>query len=224
MSGVSRKIFWSEGLAEHPSVTDPQRRQKPACSVCPLDLNGPAEEASLPETYTSSGGHTAQPVTARVLSRVRLLATPGPAAHRAPLSVGCSRQEHWTGLPFPSPGELPDPGIEPTSLKSPASAGKFLATVPPGKPFRLKSPESEPGSPQSHARRVRQRRGKLASLGAPAPTGPPSSSLTAVPQQCREPLLPVSHALCVLPETLSPRPGLPPTPHRADLTRSPGCC
>ena len=124
-----------------PQLQDPQRRQKLACSVCPLDLNGPAEEASLPQTYTYSRGHTVQPVTARVLSRVRLLATPGTVAHQAPLSVGFSRQEHWSGLPFPSPGDLPNPGIEPTSLESPASAGRFLATVPPGKPFCLKSPE-----------------------------------------------------------------------------------
>ena len=36
-------------------------------------------------------------------------------AHQAPLSMGCYRQEYWSGLPFPSPGDLPDPGIEPTS-------------------------------------------------------------------------------------------------------------
>ena len=50
------------------------------------------------------------------LSRVRLLATPWTAAHQAPPSMGFSRQEYWSGLPFPSPGELPDPGIEPSSL------------------------------------------------------------------------------------------------------------
>ena len=47
------------------------------------------------------------------LSRVRLFATPWTAAHQAPLSMGFSRQEHWSGLPFPPPGHLPDPGIEP---------------------------------------------------------------------------------------------------------------
>ena len=50
------------------------------------------------------------------LSRVRLFATPWTAAYQAPLSVGFSRQEYWSGLPFPSPGDLPDPGkIEPGS-------------------------------------------------------------------------------------------------------------
>ena len=49
------------------------------------------------------------------LSRVQLLATPWTVAHQAPLSMGFSRQEYWSGLPLPSPGDLPDPGIEPRS-------------------------------------------------------------------------------------------------------------
>ena len=49
------------------------------------------------------------------LSCVQLFAIPWTVAHQAPLSMGFSRQEYWTGLPFPSPGDLPDPGIEPRS-------------------------------------------------------------------------------------------------------------
>ena len=49
------------------------------------------------------------------LSRVRLFATPWTVAYQAPLSMGFSRQEYWSGLPFPSPGELPNSGIEPQS-------------------------------------------------------------------------------------------------------------
>ena len=45
-----------------------------------------------------------------------------------PLSMGCSRQEYWSGLPFPPPGDLTDPAIELTSLKSPALAGGFFTT------------------------------------------------------------------------------------------------
>ena len=52
-------------------------------------------------------------------------------ACQAPLSMGFSRQEHWSGLPFPTPGDLPDPGIEPGSF---VSAGGFFTTEPPGKP------------------------------------------------------------------------------------------
>ena len=49
-------------------------------------------------------------------------------AHQAPLFMGFSRHEYWSGLPFPSPGDLPDAGIEPTSLMSPALAGRFFTT------------------------------------------------------------------------------------------------
>ena len=50
------------------------------------------------------------------LSRVQLFATPWTVAHQAPLSMGFTRQEYWSGLPFPSPGDLPEPGVEPRSL------------------------------------------------------------------------------------------------------------
>jgi len=50
-----------------------------------------------------------------VLSHVQIFATPWTVAYQAPLSMGFSRQEYWSGLPFPSPGDLPDPGIEPRS-------------------------------------------------------------------------------------------------------------
>ena len=52
---------------------------------------------------------------------------------QAPLSVGFSRQEYWSGLPFPTPGNLPDPGSQPASLVSPALVGKFFTTALPGK-------------------------------------------------------------------------------------------
>ena len=54
-------------------------------------------------------------VKVKSLSRVGLFATPWTVAHQAPLSMGFSRQEYWNGLPFPFPGDLPDPGIEPGS-------------------------------------------------------------------------------------------------------------
>ena len=57
--------------------------------------------------------------------------TPWTAARQAPLSKGFPRQEYWSGLPFPSPGDLPDPGIDPAS---PALAGGFFTTQPPRKP------------------------------------------------------------------------------------------
>ena len=57
---------------------------------------------------------------AQSLSRVRLFAAPWTVAYEAPLSMGFSRQESWSGLPFPPPGDLPNPGIEPLSPVSPA--------------------------------------------------------------------------------------------------------
>ena len=64
------------------------------------------------------------------LSRVRLFATPWNVAYQAPPSMGFSRHECWSGLPFPSPGDLPDPEIEPRSLALQADA---LLSEPPGK-------------------------------------------------------------------------------------------
>ena len=58
--------------------------------------------------------------------RVRLCATLWTVALQAPLSMGFSRQEYWSVLPCPSPGNLPNPGIEPMSLMSPALAGRFF--------------------------------------------------------------------------------------------------
>ena len=64
------------------------------------------------------------------LSRVRLFVTPWTVAHQAPQSLQFSRQEYWSGLPFPSPGDPPDPGIEPGS---PALQADALPSEPPGK-------------------------------------------------------------------------------------------
>ena len=59
---------------------------------------------------------------------------PHGLARQAPLSIEFSRQEHWSGLPFPSPGDLPNPGIEPMSSASQADSLPFEL---PGKPFKL---------------------------------------------------------------------------------------
>ena len=63
------------------------------------------------------------------LSRVRLFATPWIVAYKAPLSMEFSRQEYWSGLPLSSPGDLPDPGIEP---RSPTLQAEALTSKPPG--------------------------------------------------------------------------------------------
>ena len=70
--------------------------------------------------------------SAIVLSRVWLFATLWTVAHQTPLSKGFSRQEYWSGLPFPSPGDFPDPGIKPVSPVSPALWADSLPTEPSG--------------------------------------------------------------------------------------------
>ena len=74
-----------------------------------------------------------------VLSHVPLSVTPRTVARQAPLSMESSRQECWSGLPIPSPGDHPDPGIKPTSLASPALADGFFTTEPPGNQLYMSS-------------------------------------------------------------------------------------
>ena len=71
-------------------------------------------------------------VKVKSLSPVLLFATPWTVAYQAPPSMGFSRQECWSGLPFPSPGDLPDPGIKP---RSPALRADALPSEPSGKPI-----------------------------------------------------------------------------------------
>ena len=65
------------------------------------------------------------------LSCLQLFATPWTATHQAFLFVEFFRQENWSGLPFPTPGDFPDPRIKLTSLGSPALTGGFFTTAPP---------------------------------------------------------------------------------------------
>ena len=84
---------------------------------------------------------------AYVLSRfshVQLCATPRTVAQGAPLSRGFSRQEYWSGSPCPPPGDLPNPGIKPESLLSPAKAGRFFT---PGSTGEALKPPYDPGIP-----------------------------------------------------------------------------
>ena len=120
--GFSRQEYWS-GLPCPP----------------PGDLADPGIEPISPASPALQAGHlpTEPPrkpylgLCALLLSRVQLFATLWTVAYQAPLSMGFSRQEYWSGLPFPSPGDLPYPGIEP---RSPALEADALTSEPPGKP------------------------------------------------------------------------------------------
>ena len=73
-------------------------------------------------------------VKAKSLSRVQLFVSPWIVTYQAPLTMGFSRQDCWSGWPFPSPGDLPNPGIEPGS---PALQADALPSEPPGKPLNV---------------------------------------------------------------------------------------
>ena len=89
---------------------------------------------------------------------------PWTVAHQAPLSMEFSRQEYWSGLPFPSPGDLPDPGIEPGSLALQADS---LLSEPPGKPI-----EEDPKI--NKARSLPSKSSEAKGRSKYCPSGPPS--------------------------------------------------
>ena len=92
-----------------------------------LPTSGEAElRMRIPALFWSQVLHVSSRMCGQSLSHVRFSVTPWTAACQAPLSMGFSRQEYWSGLPFPSPGDLPDSGIKPTSLPSPPLAGEFF--------------------------------------------------------------------------------------------------
>ena len=72
-------------------------------------------------------------MSAQLLSHIQLFVTSKTEAHQAALSMGFSWQEYWSGLPFPPPGALFNPGMESTS---PAMTSRFFTTVPPGNPMK----------------------------------------------------------------------------------------
>ena len=82
-----------------------------------------------------------------MLSHVQLFEIPWTVAHQTPLSMESSKQEYWSRLPCFPTGYLPDPGTEPVSLSSPASAGRFLTTELPGK---LSIPQPTPNQMSQH--------------------------------------------------------------------------
>ena len=99
------------------------------------------------------------------LSRVQLFATPCTVAYQAPLTMGFSRQEYSSGLPFPSPGDLPSPGIEPGS---PALQADALTSEPPGKQVSgcMKSETEVAQSGPTLATPWTEEPGKLQSMGS----------------------------------------------------------
>ena len=155
-SGTTTGCYWDRGPQQPLSkVTVPlQRYRLPASSPpCPAQMQLPASPASqLPSHKTRAAPARLPPQSASTqalrpscitgmplkrpkerqsLGRARLFAAPRTAAHQAPLSTDFSRQENWSGERFPSPGDLPNPGIKP---RSPTLQADSLPSEPPGKP------------------------------------------------------------------------------------------
>ena len=120
--GFSRQEYWS-GLPFSPPGDLPDPRIQPTSPVSPALLTD-----SLPLSHLRLGWNERKKV--KSLSHVRFFVTPWTVTCQAPLSMGFSRQEYWSGLPFPPPEDLPNPGIEPGS---PALQADALPSEPPGK-------------------------------------------------------------------------------------------
>ena len=98
---------------------------EPGCTGCSANITESENCICSPRNKAVTGMCAYVP---RHFSQVQLFATLWTVAHQAPLSSGFSRQECCSGLPFPSPGDLPDPGIKPKSPMSPELAGGFFTT------------------------------------------------------------------------------------------------
>ena len=127
----SRPEYWSGLVTRFKScltLCDPRDGSPPGSSV-----PGILQARTLEWVAISFSNASKWKVKVKSLSCVRLFATTWSAAHQAPLSMGFSRQEYWSGVPFPSPGDLPNPGIKP---RSPALQADSLPSQPQGKPNR----------------------------------------------------------------------------------------
>ena len=118
----------AKSLQSCPTLCDPRNGSLPGSSV-----PGILQARTLEWVAISFSNAWEWKVKVKSLSRVRLFETPRTTAHQAPPSMGFYREEYWSGVPFPSPGDLLDPGLNPHLL--PALAGWLFITVSPGKPL-----------------------------------------------------------------------------------------
>ena len=149
--GFSKQEHWS-GLPFPSAMHESEVAQSCLTLSDPMDcsLPGSSVHGIFQARVLVSAGRGKGKV--KSLSRVRLFATPWTVAHHAPLSMGFSRQEYWSGLPFPSPGNLPNPGIEP---RSPTLQADALTLSHQGSPSSVPLP-----SPQGEAVLVKYDAGK----------------------------------------------------------------
>ena len=129
---MGRGVWWLQPMGPKESDTTKQLNNSLSC------LLGNLRDVSyspLSAIHTLQGLNKCFVVIVQSLSHIWLFVTPWSVAHQAPLPMGLSWQESWSRLPFPSPGDFPNPGIEPKSLASLALADGFLTSASHGEPY-----------------------------------------------------------------------------------------
>ena len=121
--GFSRQEHWS-GLPLPSLMTNLDSVLKTRDNTLPTNFGN---KGPYSQSYGFSSSHVQMREKCWSHGNVRLFATPWTIAHQAPLSMGLSRQEYWSGLPFPSPGDLSNPGIK---TRSPALQANSLPSEP----------------------------------------------------------------------------------------------
>ena len=128
---VQSTLYFVQAMSSHHKLRQgdclPCANQRQRWNSSPKSSTWPMHEARKSKFHV---------VVVRSLSHVQLFVTPWTVARQAPLSRGISKQEYWSGLPFSSPGDLPDPGTEP---RSPALQADSLPTKLGGKPHMQRS-------------------------------------------------------------------------------------
>ena len=132
--------LWGRNLVEVGGVS-----ATPSCSLAAPppprpqdsldDFDSQTQSSDFSPAWAAPSSSLESYMRAQLLSHVRLFVTLWTVARHGPLSMGCFRQEYWSGLPILSPRDLPNPGIEPAALASPALQVDSFTTVPPGTPL-----------------------------------------------------------------------------------------
>ena len=125
---------WLGGSRLVPNVVGRERRDSVCVTQCVCQLNILTSKCF--HAATSQSQSWAPPLGSHVYVCAQsclTLCDPMDCSHQTPLSMASPRREYWSGLPFPSPGDFPDPGIEPSSPMTPGMAGRVFTTVPPGR-------------------------------------------------------------------------------------------
>ena len=112
-------------------MAESEEELKSLLMIVKMESENVGLKLNIQKTKIMAYSSTVQFSSVQLLSRVQLFATPWTVAHQDPPSVGFSRQEYWSGLPFPSLGDLPDPGIKPGF---PTFQADTLSSVPLGNP------------------------------------------------------------------------------------------